>query len=144
RLRVDAGDRVDPKERRVLLVVPRVSDGPRDLVAPAKAETADLGEGDVHVPRPGQVAARAEEPVALGQDVQDARADGRGRELLLALLALTLAPALAVATALLTGGPPVAAGTIPSLRALGDHRRDAAALGLRLGVGRARTLIRWW
>src|SRR5207302_3121730 len=70
-----AVDLVDAHQRLVLLALLGPAHGADDLVAPAELRPAHLGQGDVHVLLSGQVAARAEEAVALRQDVEDSGAD---------------------------------------------------------------------
>src|SRR5439155_9847786 len=125
---VDAVHGVDPQQCVVLLAVARLADGAGDLVPTAEREPTDLREGHVDVVGPGQVAAGPDEAVALGQDVEDALADGGGGDLLLARLHLALPALLALAPALLAGWPPVA-GTI--------HHPHAALASLALTVGLA-------
>src|SRR5690606_1009706 len=75
--------------------------GAGDVVALAQAVLADLGEGDVHVVRTGQVAGGPDEGVVV-EDVQDAR-DGDQDvvlgDLRLGVVAATAATAVAVASA---------------------------------------------
>ena len=46
------------------------------IVARAQPEAADLGDGDVHVPGTGQAVLRSQEAVAVGLNLQHARAVG--------------------------------------------------------------------
>ena len=94
-VRVHAVDAVDLEQRVVLLVVLGLADLAGDLVAAAQAEAPDLAEAHVHVAVALGEAARAQEPEAVREYVQDAGArDGR------AVVALLLAPASAAALAL--------------------------------------------
>jgi hypothetical protein len=89
-------DRVDPCERRELVVVLVAADRACDPVPPPQVEAAHERLGHVHVPVSRQVAGHAQEPVALGQQVEHALADlGVVEVLLLTALALTGTAALA-------------------------------------------------
>src|SRR4051812_16206375 len=106
-LRVQAVDRVQPHERVVLvlaLALARLPDGAGDRVATAQAVAADLGQRDVDVVRPGQVARGADERVVVQhvEDAGDRQEDvvlGDGRLALLEALAPGAAAAVAVAVA---------------------------------------------
>ena len=116
-VRVHAVDAVDLEQCVVLLVVLGLADLAGDLVAAAQAEAADLAEADVDVAVALGEAARAQEPEAVRENVQDAGARDGGTvvahllaaalalaALALAALALLVAPAtvlLALALALL-------------------------------------------
>ena len=69
---VEPGDRVDAEQRRVLLVVRRRAARPFDVVALAQGEPPGLADGDVDVLGGRQVAAAAQEPVALVAQVEHA------------------------------------------------------------------------
>src|SRR5262249_13973052 len=75
-LRVEAVDLVQPDQRVELLpalALAWLPDGALDDVALAQAVLADLGERDVHIVRPGQVAGGADEGVPLRvEHVEDA------------------------------------------------------------------------
>ena len=72
RLRVAAVDGVETLQRRVLLALLGRADLPADEVASAKLVAANHRHRDVDVVVAGQIAAGADEAVALGQDVEDA------------------------------------------------------------------------
>ena len=106
-LGVEARDRVDAQERRVLLVVRRRPAGALDVVAPAQGEPAGLADGDVDVLGRGQVAVAAQEAVALVAQVEHALHLDQ-----LALVGLLLAAALqlpATLPAALAAAAPAAA-----------------------------------
>src|SRR5262249_21674358 len=67
-----AVDLVDAEQCRVLLVARLRSREAAHVVALAERESTDLRRGDVHVFLAGQVAARAEEPVSLVAEVEEA------------------------------------------------------------------------
>ncbi len=74
-LGIHAVDRLDLEQGVVLLVVTRRAHLAVDLVAPAQLEAADLRQRHVDVGVGLGVALRAQEPVAVGQDVEQPRAE---------------------------------------------------------------------
>ena len=105
-LGVEARDRVDAQQRRVLLVVRRRPARALDVVAPAQREAAGLADRDVDVLGRGQVAVAAQEAVALVAQVEQAlHLDQLARVGLLLAAALELAALAAVAAAAPAAAP---------------------------------------
>ena len=104
-LGIEAVHRLDVEQRDVLLVVA----GPPDLaghhVALAQRGLAHLRDRDVDVLGSRHVARRAQEAVAVGQQVEDARERRCVGDLLGTLLLLAQSTLFAHAAPILTGGP---------------------------------------
>src|SRR6185436_5633037 len=96
-------DRLDQQQRRVLLVVLRLTDLAGDGVALAQVVLAHVRERDVDIVGAGKVAVGPQEPVALGQDVEDPRAARCGLDLLDPIRLFANAALLALTPALLAG-----------------------------------------
>src|SRR5690606_15221983 len=102
---------------RVVLTVLGSLDGPGDRVTLAQAERADHAQRDVDVGRPGQVARRADEGVAV-QQVEDA-ADGDEHVLVgVALLVLPLTAGLLPALPLVAAARATPALAVPAALAV--------------------------
>src|SRR5206468_5239712 len=99
--------------RRVLLVLLRLADRGGDRVDLAELVTPNVGQRDVDIVRAREVARAPEEPVALRQDVEDARARRRGLQLLDAVLFVANAALVSGPAALLARrpAPPVSLAT---------------------------------
>jgi hypothetical protein len=118
-LGVHAVDRVDLQQREVLLAVLGLPHLAGDGIALAQHEPPDLRERDIDVLLPRQVAGGPQEPVTLGQDVEQPGRRRGGGEFLLLQLDIALAAILALATALLAGRTPAGAAlAVPLLPAL--------------------------
>src|SRR5439155_2360025 len=102
------------QQRRVLLVAGRRPAGALDVVALAQCEPAHLAERDVDVLRARQVAARAQEAIALVAQVEQPL-DGDRLALVLDVGALLLAHEVAVAAAVAVATPAPAVAAVTGL-----------------------------
>src|SRR5690606_8197167 len=118
-LGVHAVDRVEADQRvelLALLPLARLAHRARDHVTLAQTVAADLGEGDVHVVRAGQVAAGAHERVVV-EDVEDA--GDRDEDVVLGDRRLAVAvPVASAAVALAEPAAAAAALLVPTLLAV--------------------------